>query len=124
MSNFSKKIFTAALMGAVLLSTGGVSYAASDAENSLTGFFRRLFNYPVKAVQETGEMTGNALQNTGENLSKAGESTAATLSGDPATGMNKAGESIAGGFETTGQALSETMQIPVKAAEEEPQAYA
>ncbi|MES3039028.1 MAG: hypothetical protein V4736_14065, partial [Bdellovibrionota bacterium] len=41
----------------------------------------------------------------------------ATLSGDPGAGMNKAGESIAGGFEATGQALSETVQVPVKAAE-------
>ena len=121
MSNFSRKVFVLALGAALSLSVCGVSMAASDAENSVTGFFRRLFNYPVKATQKTGEMTGNALQNTGENLSKAGESTAATLSGDPGTGMNKAGESIAGGFEATGQALSETVQIPVKAAEEDPQ---
>ena len=121
MSNFSRKVFVLALGAALSLSVCGVSMAASDAENSVTGFFRRLFNYPVKATQKTGEMTGNALQNTGENLSKMGESTAATLSGNPDTGMNKAGESIAGGFEATGQALSETVQIPVKAAEEDPQ---
>ena len=119
MSKLSGKVFVAALLATLSLS--GVSYAADDAENSVTGFFRRLFNYPVKATQKTGEMTGNVLQNTGENLSKAGESTAATLSGDPSAGVNKAGESIAGGFEATGQAVSETVQIPVKAAEEEPQ---
>ncbi len=121
MSNFSKKFFVLALVGAVSLSFCGSSFAASDTENSVTGFFRRLFNYPVKATQKTGEMTGNALTNTGENLSKAGESTAATLSGQGEEGANKAGESIAGGFEATGQAVSETVQIPVKAAEETPQ---
>ena len=121
MSNFSKKFFVLALVGAVSLSFCGTSFAASDAENGVTGFFRRLFNYPVKATEKTGEMTGNALQNTGENLSKAGESTAATLSGNPDEGAHKAGESIAGGLEATGQAVSETAQIPVKAAEETPQ---
>ena len=121
MSNFSKKFFVLALVGAVSLSLCGTSYAAGDAENSVTGFFRRLFNYPVKATQKTGEMTGNALQNTGENLSKAGESTADTLTGQPGEAANKAGESIAGGLEATGQAVSETVQVPVKAAEETPQ---
>ena len=121
MSIFSKKFFVLALVAAVTLSISGTSYAASDSENSVTGFFRRLFNYPVKATEKTGEMTGNALNNTGENLSKAGESTAATLSGNGEEGMNKAGESIAGGVEATGQAVSETVQIPVKAAEETPQ---
>ena len=115
--NFSGKVFAMAL--AALVSFSGVSYAG-EGENSVTGFFRKLFNYPVKATQETGEMTEHALHNTGANLSKAGESTAATLSGDPTTGMNKAGESIQGGLETTGQAISETVQVPVKAAEEDP----
>ena len=119
MSNVSKNFFVLALAGALSLSFCDASFAASDAENSLTGFFRRLFNYPVKATQKTGEMTEKALNNTGENLSKAGESTAATLTGDPGTGANKAGASIAGGFEATGQALSETVQIPVQAAEED-----
>ena len=119
MSNFLKKFFVLALVGAVSLSFCGTSFAATDSENSLTGFFRRLFNYPVKATQKTGEMTGNALQNTGENLSKAGESTADTLTGKPDEAAHKAGESIAGGFEATGQAVSETVQIPVKAAEED-----
>lgn len=117
----SKKFFVLALAGALSLSFCGTSFAASDAENSVTGFFRRLFNYPVKATQKTGEMTENALTNTGENLSKAGESTQATLTGDPDTGAHKAGESIAGGLEATGQAVSETVQIPVQAAEETPQ---
>lgn len=121
MSNFSRKYFILALVGVISLSLCGTSYAASDAENSVTGFFRRLFNYPVKATEKTGEMTSNALQNTGENLSKAGESTAATLTGHPDEAAHKAGESIAGGLEATGQAISETVQIPVKAAEETPQ---
>ena len=121
MSNFSKKFFVLALVAAVTLSISGTSYAASDSENSVTGFFRRLFNYPVKATEKTGEMTANALQNTGENLSKAGESTATTLSGNGEEGMKKEGESIAGTLEATGQAVSETVQIPVKAAEETPQ---
>lgn len=121
MSNVSRKFFVLALAGALSLSFCGTSFAASDAENSVTGFFRRLFNYPVKATQKTGEMTEHALTNTGENLSKAGESTAATLSGDPNEGATKAGESIAGGLEATGQAVAETAAMPVQAAEETPQ---
>ena len=121
MSNVSRKFFVVVLAGALSLSFCGTSFAASDAENGVTSFFRRLFNYPVKATQKTGEMTEHALVNTGENLSKAGESTAATLTGDPETGARKAGESIAGGLEATGQAVSETVQMPVQAAEETPQ---
>jgi hypothetical protein len=119
MSKFSKKFFVLALAGALSFSATGVAFAASDAENSVTGFFRRLFNYPVKATQKAGESTEHTLQNTGENLSKAGESTASTLSGDPATGLNQAGESIQGGLETTGQAVAETVAIPVEAAQED-----
>lgn len=121
MSNASRRFFVLALAGALSLSFCGTSFAASDAENSVTGFFRRLFNYPVKATQKTGEMTEHALTNTGENLSKAGESTSATLTGDPDTGAHKMGESIAGGFEATGQAVAETVVMPIQAAEETPQ---
>lgn len=121
MSNVSRKFFVLALAGALSLSFCETSFAASDAENSVTGFFRRLFNYPVKATQKTGEMTEHALTNTGENLSKAGESTASTLSGDPDTGAHQMGESIAGSLEATGQAVAETAAMPIQAAEETPQ---
>ena len=79
MSNFSKKILTIATLGLIALSVCGVSFAA-DSENSVTGFFRRLFHYPVQATQETAGMTANTLQNTGEKVvSKAGENTAGVL---------------------------------------------
>jgi hypothetical protein len=119
MSNFSKKFLGLALLGLMTLSVSGVSYAA-EGENSLTGFFRRLFHFPVKATQETAEMTGNTLQNTGEKVvSKAGENTAEVLQGDVAKTGELAGDLVTGTAETTGQTASETVQIPAKAAEEQ-----
>ena len=118
MSNFSKKFLVMALLGISTFSVCGVSSAA-DNENSLTGFFRNLFHYPVKATQETAGMTANTLNNTGEKvLSKAGENTAAVLQGDIAKTGNLAADAVKGTAETTGQTASETVQIPVKAAEE------
>ena len=119
MSNFSKKFLTVTLLGLVTFSICGVSYA-NDSENSLTGFFRRLFNYPVKATQETANMTANTLKNTGEKIvSKAGENTASVFHGDLAKTGSLAANAVTGTAETTGQTASETVQIPVKAAEEQ-----
>ena len=70
-------------VGVLSFSMVSVSFAASDTENSLTGFFKRLFHYPVKATQETAGMTANALQNTGEKVvAKTGENTKAVVTGD------------------------------------------
>ena len=109
--------FSAILMvGGLMLSMTSMAFAeASTSERSVTGFFRRLFNYPVKATQETAEMTGNTLQNTGEKvLAKTGEE----LSQGNPEGLV---QPVVGAAETTGQTASETVQIPVKAAEEEAQ---
>ena len=119
MSNFSKRSLVMALVAMTALSVCGVSYA-SDSENSVTGFFRRLFNYPVKATQETAGMTANTLNNTGEKVvSKVGENTAGILQGDLAKTGNLAADAVTGTAETTGQTASETVQVPVKAADEE-----
>ena len=119
MSNFSKKFFVLALIGITTFSLCSVSYAAEN-ENSLTGFFRNLFHYPVKATQETAGMTANTLQNTGEKVvSKAGENTAGVLQGDLSKTGNLVTDSVQGSAETVGQTASETVQIPVKAAEEQ-----
>ncbi len=121
MSTFSKKFLGFALFSLIMFSACSVSYAAaSEGENSLTGFFRRLFHYPVKATQETAGMTANTLNNTGEKvISKAGENTASVLQGDLAKTGNLAGDMVTGTAQTTGQTVSETAQIPVKAAEEQ-----
>ena len=103
------------------LSLSSAAFAENNSENSLTGFFRRVFNYPVKAVQKTGEMTGNTLNNTGEKVvAKAGENTAAVFQGHVEQAPAIVGDSAVGAAQTTGQTASETVQIPVKAAEEEP----
>ena len=118
MSNFSKKVFVLALVGIASLSACGISYAA-EGENSVTGFFRRLFNYPVKATQKTGEMTGNTLQNTGEKvIAQTGENTAEILQGDLSQTGNLAADAVTGTAETVGQTAAETVQVPVAAAEE------
>ncbi len=117
MKKYSALVFTAIMV----VSTVSVSFAeASNSEKSVTGFFKRLFNYPVKATQETAGMTANTLQNTGEKVvSKTGENTAAIVQGDVAKTANLVTDNVQGVAETTGQTVSETAQIPVKAAEEE-----
>ena len=117
MSKFSRKFLGLMVIGLGLLTFSHVSFAAEN-ENSLTGFLRNLFHYPVKATQETAAMTANTLSNTGEKVvSRAGESAADVLHADiPAAGRAVANTAV-GGAQTAGQAVSETAQIPVKAAE-------
>ena len=118
MSNFSKKVSILALVA--LVSFSGVSFAADNKENSFTGFLKSLFNYPVKATQETASMTANTLNNTGEKvIAKTGENTAEILQGDLSQTGNLAADAVVGTAETTGQTAAETVQIPVKAAEEQ-----
>ena len=116
-----RKFSALLLFGIFSFSMVSVSFAAaSDSENSVTGFFRRLFHYPVKATQETAGMTANTLQNTGEKvIAKTGENTAAVLTGDVAKTPNIVGDAAVGTAQTVGQTTAETIQVPVKAAEEE-----
>ena len=109
-----KKFSAILLFGAFTFSLTSAAFAeASTSDRSVTGFFRRLFNYPVKATQETAGMTATTLQNTGEKvLAKTGED----LSQGKPEGLV---QPVVGAVETTGQTVSETVQIPVKAAEEE-----
>ena len=115
-----KKYSVLALVALFSISLVSVSFAeASSSENSLTGFFRRLFNYPVKATKETVSMTATTLQNTGEKVvSKTGENTAAVLTGNVAKTGNLVTDNVTGVAETTGQTVAETAQIPVAAASE------
>ena len=118
-----KKFFAFVLAAFVSLSVVSPAVFAAEAksENGVTSFFRRLFNYPVKATQETADTVGTTASNVGEKVIAAtGENTAAVVTGD----LSKTGElvtdPIVGTAETTGQTVAETVQIPVKAAEETP----
>ena len=118
MSNFAKRFLVPVVIGLTMFSVCGVSFAAEN-ENSLTGFLRNLFHYPVKATQETAGMTANTMSNTGEKvISKAGENTAGMLKGDLSKTGSLATDAVKGTAETVGQTAAETVQIPVKAAEE------
>lgn len=121
MLNTRRNFVSLVLAAAVTMTAANVCFAeASSSERSVTGFFRRLFNYPVKAVQKTGEMTGNTLTNTGEKvISKTGENTAAIVKGDLAKTGDLVGDNVSGSLNTAGQTASETVQVPVKAAEED-----
>ncbi len=115
-----RKVSVLSLFVLFSLSMVSASFAASDSENSVTGFFRRLFHYPVKATQETADMTANTLQNTGEKvIAKTGENTAAVVTGDIAKTPNIVGDAAVGATQTVGQTAAETVQVPVKAAGEE-----
>ena len=103
----------------LVLTAGGTSFAA-EKENTLTGFLRNLFNYPVRATQETAEMTSNTLHNTGEKMvANVGETVGKVVTADlPAAGSNL-GETVTGTAETVGQTAAETVMIPVDAAQEQ-----
>ena len=121
MSKSVSKCFSLFIFGFFSLSLVSTAFAeTSSSENSLTGFFRRLFNYPIKAVQKTGEMTGNTLNNTGEKIiAKTGENTSEVLQGKLDQLPAIVGDAAVGTATTAGQTASETIQIPVKAAEED-----
>lgn len=107
-------------VGVLSFSMVSVSFAASDAENSLAGFFKKLFHYPMRATQETASMTANTLQNTGEKvIAKTGENTKAVVMGDVAKTGQLVADPVVGTLQTAGQTVSETAQIPAKTAEEE-----
>jgi hypothetical protein len=115
MSHWNKKFLVFLIGGLFSLAMLSPAYAETGSSGkSLTGFLKKLFNYPVKATKETGEMTVNTLENTGEKvLAKTGE--------DLSTGQvpQAVVQPVVGAAETVGQAAAETVQIPVKAAEEE-----
>ena len=93
---------------------------ASSSERSVTGFFRRLFNYPVKAVKETAGMAASTVQNVGEDVvAPMAQNTGEVVTGNLGETGNLVTETVQGTMETTGQTVSETAQIPVKAVEEE-----
>lgn len=117
MSKVSKRFFVLALAATLSFSMTQVAFAG-EGENSLTGFFRRLFNYPAKTVEKTGEMTANTLHNTGEKvIAQTGENTSEILQGQVQETGNLAGDLVTGTAETVGQTTSETVQLPVQAAE-------
>ncbi len=117
----SKVLSTVLVFAFVSFVSASAAFAeASNSERSVTGFFKRLFNYPVKATSEAAGTTSKALHNTGEKVvAKTGENTAAIVHGDVAKTGNLVVDPVVGAAETTGQALSETVQIPVKATEED-----
>ncbi len=121
MRQSSKKFVAFFIFGIFSLSIASSAFAeASTSERSVTGFFRRLFNWGPKTVANTAQMTGNTLNNTGEKvIAKTGENTAAVLTGDLEKTGNLIGDPIVGSLETSGQAAAETVEAPVKAAEDE-----
>ena len=119
MSKSVKKILSFVVFSGLFLSFTSAAFAeASSSEKSVTGFFRRLFNYPVKATQETAGMTANTLQNAGEKVvAKTGENIAAVATAQPQKADLVA--PVTGAAETVGQTAAETVAVPVKAAEED-----
>ena len=115
MRNFVKRFASFTFIGLLSLFVVSSAFAeANKSENSVTGFFRRLFNYPVKAAKETGSMTANTVNNVGEKvLSETGEDLS---KGEVPQAVI---QPVVGAAETVGQTAVETVQIPVKAAEED-----
>jgi hypothetical protein len=113
MSKFSKKFVVFALIGLSLAVASSAHAEEAKKDNSFTGFWRKLFNYPGKAVQSTADTTGHALSNTGE---KVFDETGKNISeGRP---LEAVAQPVVGAVQTTGQAGAEAGRMPVTAAEE------
>ncbi|GEM_PF-967343 len=121
MFHFFRKSKFAVVIAIVSLTFSSNAFAEEAQGNRFTNFFRSLFHIPVKATQETAEVAGQTLSNTGEKVvSATGENTAAILQGD----LSKTGELVAdpivGTAETAGQSAVETIQIPSEVANSNP----
>ena len=116
-----RKFFAFLLFAAFSLSISSVAFAeASQGEKSVTGFFRRLFNWGPKTVGRTADMTGHTLSTAGEKVvAKTGENTSEILTGHLDQTGNLVAEPVAGTLETTGVAVSKTAQAPLHAGEED-----
>lgn len=111
----SKKLGASALVAVLSLTFGTAAFAEERQENSVSGFFRKLFNYPGKAIKGTADTTAKTLNNTGDKvLSQTGEHLS---KGEVAEAV---GQTVVGTAETTGQTVAETVQIPVQAAQDTP----
>ncbi len=119
-----KKGFVLALFAAVSLVLTPVAFAeAGSGEKSVTDFFRKFFNYPAKAAKKSGESLSNTVHNTGEKvIEPMAANTAEVLQGDLSQTGNIVAEPVVGAAQNTGQAVSEVVQIPVQAAQDEPAA--
>ncbi len=115
-----RKQFAAAALVVLALGISTPVRAEEQKGNAVTDFFRRLFNYPGKAVKGTADTTAHTLHNTGNKVvSQTGENTAAVLQGDLSRTGNLVVDPVVGAAETTGQTVSETAQIPVQAAQDQ-----
>ena len=116
-----RKFFVFLLFAAFSLSISSVAFAeASQGEKSVTGFFRRLFNWGPKTVGRTADMTGHTLSTAGEKVvAKTGENTSEILTGHLDQTGNLVAEPVAGTLETSGIAVSKTAQAPLHAGEED-----
>jgi hypothetical protein len=116
-----RKFFAVLFIAAFSLSLSSAAFAeAGEGEKSVTGFFRRLFNWGPKTVGRTADMTGHTLSNTGEKVvAKTAENTGEVLTGNLAETGNLVAEPVGGTLESSGIAASKTVQAPLHAGEED-----
>ena len=122
MSNFKKgSVLTLAVLFSLL--SVCTSYAEeTNKGNSFSGFLKKLFHVPVKATQNTAEVAGTMVENTGEKvLSETGENLS---EGNVPQAVV---QPVVGAAETLGEAVVGTVQVvpdAVASNPDEPQATA
>ena len=113
-----KRVSVFALAGLFSLMLIGTSYAEDS--NSFSGFLKKLFHVPVKATQNTADVAGTAVQNTGEKvLSETGQNL--SEGNVPQAVVQPA----VGAAETVGEAAVGTLQVvpdAISSNPDEPQA--
>ena len=110
----SKKMSVLVFVGLLSISFTSSVFAANESENSVTGFFRRLFHWPGKTVEKTGEaVVVHPVENTATKVvAPIVENTGDVLTGNIAETGNLIVEPVVGAAETVGQTAAETVQAP------------
>ncbi len=112
-----KRIF--AVLMVLAIAFFAVSSAIAEGESAgqkFKNFWKRLFNYPAKVVEKSGETVATATKNTAGVVSTSVTETTKTVTGQSDAPEKMITEPVKGAVETVGTAAQETVSIPVEAA--------
>ena len=106
---------------AVILAISFLTVACIAAENESAGqkfknFWKRLFNYPAKVVEKSGETVTTTAKNTTATVSTTVTETTNTVTGQSKNPERMITEPVKESVNTVGTAAKDTVSIPVEAA--------
>jgi hypothetical protein len=97
------------------------SVPAAEGESAgqkFKNFWRRLFNYPAKVVEKSGETVATTTKNTTDVVATTVKETTSTVTGQSEHPEKMITEPVKGTVETVATAAKDTVSIPIEAAKE------